>query len=1378
MRRISQILFWLGVCIVPLVAEEVSDGHDFLVLGTAYRERVLPLVERFCLDCHDAETKKGELDLERFATLEAVRQDHGVWQAVAEQVTLGEMPPKDKTQPSVEEREELLDWIERYLDAEALAGAGDPGPVVLRRLSNAEYTYTVHDLTHVSTLRPTREFPVDSAAGEGFTNTGSSLSMSPALFEKYLDAGKAIASHAVLLPDGFRFSPHTSRPDWSNAIVEEIRTFYREALQAGFIDFGYRSQVGTVDPKDSSEGRLDEAPYFEALIKYREVLLGEPGAAASLAREENLNPKYFALLARELLAEPDPGSVLINQWRSRWRAAAIGDGEALAQWVRRWKDGLWEFNPVGHLGGYVFDWQENLDPVSTQAALRLKLESGSAPNDLEAHVTVSLTAGTAGDGAVGDVVRWRHPRLVRPGKSPLHLGDVPWVWDGFLNFRQALFSQTSELLRAAFEAKPAGKVVSVQAVAAAHGLDSALLRPVLEYLGIPTSTGVAIQEYLTLPKQRVANQEAISGWGLEGQGDLSLLGNRSDATWRIPGEVPPHGIVVHPMPRRWIAAGWMSPIEGPVTIEAHVQDRHSCGNGVRWILQHRRGNREQVLRTGVVDPGQMAPIESLDEFKVSSGDLVSIVIDARDGNHACDLTEIELRLTEIGGSERHWSLGEDCADSILEGNPHADQHGHLEVWHFYTGTDEQATDPSSAIPEDSILAQWLKAENATVAGELGQRLEEFLTEGLPENVSVADRRLVETMRDPTGPLFARVDQAAFMVFASDPRPELPEDWGIDPALFDEEGNLVVSAPSSLPFRLPAALVDGAEFVVTGQLDGDGGSVQLGLSSGSSEPSEELVPGVPVVVSPGSLAEKHVLRSFADFRDLFPAAMCYARVVPIDEVVTLILYHREDEHLARLMLDEDEKRRLDRLWDELAYVSHDAFRIEVALEQILEFATQDADPRKFAPMLEPVAAGAKAFRHRLRATEPGHVDALLAFAARAYRRPLTPEEEHGLRAFYHSLRQEALDHEAAFRLTLARIFAAPAFLYRAEEPVSGVKQGPVSPWEQATRLSYFLWASTPDAELTAAAASGNLNQPDVIAAQARRLLGDARTRRLAIEFACQWLHLRDFDQFDEKNERLYPEFAGLRGAMYEEAIRFFTDLMQNNGSILSILEADHTFVNADLRAFYGLPEKPSSTTETWYRVESLRSHGRGGILGMAATLAKPSGASRTSPILRGNWVAETLLGERLPDPPAGVPQLPEAVPQGLSERAMIERHSSDPACAKCHDRIDPYGFALESFDTIGRARNDKALDTRTRLPDGTEIEGLAGLRQYLVGDRREAFVRQFCRKLLGYALGRGVSLSDRPLLDEMMIKLEASDYRFHTAVECIVRSRQFREIRGR
>jgi len=240
------------------------------------------------------------------------------------------------------------------------------------------------------------------------------------------------------------------------------------------------------------------------------------------------------------------------------------------------------------------------------------------------------------------------------------------------------------------------------------------------------------------------------------------------------------------------------------------------------------------------------------------------------------------------------------------------------------------------------------------------------------------------------------------------------------------------------------------------------------------------------------------------------------------------------------------------------------------------------------------------------------------------------------------------------------------------------------------------------------------------------------------------------------------------------------LFQNDGSLLDILDADYTFLNEQLAKVYGIPGVEG---DAWRRVDGVKRFSRGGILAQATTLAKQSGASRTSPILRGNWISEALLGERLPRPPKDVPRLPDEVSaDGLSVRQLVEQHSSNPKCAVCHERIDPFGFALENFDAIGRWRakdaGDRPIDTRVKSLDGAEFDGLAGLRGYLLGVRREAFLRQYCRKLLGYALGRAVQLSDEPLLDEIQAELKAKDYHMLVPLEKIVASPQFREIRGR
>ena len=368
-----------------------------------------------------------------------------------------------------------------------------------------------------------------------------------------------------------------------------------------------------------------------------------------------------------------------------------------------------------------------------------------------------------------------------------------------------------------------------------------------------------------------------------------------------------------------------------------------------------------------------------------------------------------------------------------------------------------------------------------------------------------------------------------------------------------------------------------------------------------------------------------------------------------------------------------------------------------------------------------------------------------------------------------------------RSLLARVLVSPNFLYRIEQPPAGVKPQPVSGWELAGRLSYFLWSSTPDDELFRLAATGSIRDPEVLVRQAGRMLGDDRTRALAVEFAAQWLGFREFDQDQGKNERLFPTFARRRADMYEESVRFFEELFSRDGSVIDMLDADYTYLNQELADHYGIPDVSGSG---WRRVQGIKRYQRGGLLGMGSMLSKQSGASRTSPVLRGNWIFETLLGNHLPKPPPNVPELPEDErhTQGLTVRQMVERHRSLPGCASCHDKIDPLGLALEGFDPIGRRRTrdlaGRPVDAGVRLQPGIEFQDLSGLRTYLLEQRREEFLANFCRKLLGYALGRSVEVSDEKLLAEVLQALERADFRFSAAVATIVRSPQFLHQRGR
>jgi hypothetical protein len=262
------------------------------------------------------------------------------------------------------------------------------------------------------------------------------------------------------------------------------------------------------------------------------------------------------------------------------------------------------------------------------------------------------------------------------------------------------------------------------------------------------------------------------------------------------------------------------------------------------------------------------------------------------------------------------------------------------------------------------------------------------------------------------------------------------------------------------------------------------------------------------------------------------------------------------------------------------------------------------------------------------------------------------------------------------------------LFRIETASKGKEPTPVSDWELATRLSYFLWSSMPDDELRQLAAAGKLRDPKILAEQTQRMLKDVRTRSLAIEFGTQWIHVRGFDELKEKNETLFPTFdAKLRQAIYEESILFFQDLFQGDRPAIAILDADYTFLNEPLAKHYGIPGVKGLE---WRKVDGVRKYGRGGVLGLASVQAKQSGASRTSPVLRGNWVVETLLGEKLPRPPANVPILPDQDgTDKLTTRQMVEKHVSNASCATCHVRIDPFGFAFEKFDAIGRPREKES-----------------------------------------------------------------------------------------
>jgi hypothetical protein len=1370
-------VLWLAVPVSGTADEHVS----FEKLGAEFLREIRPILTESCMKCHSTDEQKGTLDLEQFARIDDVRHSTKTWLKVAEMLDNGEMPPKDAPQPAAERRKRLRGWVADYLKAESLASAGDPGPVVLRRLNNAEYTYTLLDLTGVD-LQPAREFPADGAAGEGFTNTGNALVMSPALLSKYLDAGKKVASHAVLLSDGIRFSAGATRRDWTNELLAQIRGFYARFTASGG---GTQVNLQGIVFGTNDGGLLPVEKYLRATIQHRDSLAARSKSFADVAREDGLNAKYLQALWSTLNGnEPMP---VLDRFRDRWRTARAQDAPALAAEIFRWQQALWRFTSVGHIGklGGPKAWMEPASPMVDGQQLRLKM-----PEPSSGEVKLYLVVRDAGDGGEHDVVVWDKPRLVRPGRPDLLLRDVRNVADELAGLRRQAFKASARCLDAAASASAAKGRVDLDALAKKHDVEPRILAAWLDYLGIGTSgAAVKIDTPLKARIENSAGYDFIKGWGSP---DLPIVvANSSSQLVRIPGNMAPHSVAVHPTPALKVGAGWRSPTTTVLQIAGQVQHAHpECGNGVTWSLELRRGAVRQKLAGGSAQGGTALPVGPIKDVAVQPGDLVSLMIGARGGNHSCDLTAIDLTLSDGG---RSWNLAREVSPDILAGNPHADSFGNAGVWNLYSEP-EKGDSSDAIIPAGSLLAKWQSSGSDQEKRRLARAIEGLLTNGQPAGSGGPDRLLYDQLNSLRGPLvssFRVTGTAGASVVGPDRATSSSAAIGLDPRLFGTQSggpkidaaSIAVAAPSTLEIRLPADLAAGCELVAEGALEGAHaaeGSVQLQLLASPPGDTQAVSPDLPVVAAGGSNARRRFEAAFETIRQIFPPALCYTKIVPVDEVITLTLFYREDDLLRRLMLDQAQTAELDRLWAELRYVSQDALTLVDAFQQLLEYASQDADPKVFEPMRQPIADRAKALRGQLVASEPRHLSAVITLAGRAYRRPLSASETSELGGLYHRLRGEGISHDEAIRLVIARVLVSAAFLYRLEKPAPGVKAAPVDGWELASRLSYFLWSSMPDDELRGLAASGTLGRTEVLAAQARRLSKDPRIRRLATEFACQWLHIYDFESLDEKSERHFPTFAKLRGAMHEEVVRGFTDLFQNDGSVLSVFDCDYTFLNEDMAKHYEIPGVAGSQ---WRRVDGVRKYGRGGILGLAATLAQQSGASRTSPILRGNWVSEVLLGERLPRPPKNVPVLPddEAATRGLTVRQLVEKHTSDPRCATCHVRIDPLGYALEAYDAIGRHRQrdlgDRPIDTRSHLRDGTEFEGLDGLRQYLVTTRRDAVIRQFCRKFLGYALGRGIQLSDLPLLEEMERALTKNDYRFSAALESVVASRQFREIRG-
>ncbi|MBX3733582.1 MAG: DUF1592 domain-containing protein [Verrucomicrobiae bacterium] len=404
--------------------------------------------------------------------------------------------------------------------------------------------------------------------------------------------------------------------------------------------------------------------------------------------------------------------------------------------------------------------------------------------------------------------------------------------------------------------------------------------------------------------------------------------------------------------------------------------------------------------------------------------------------------------------------------------------------------------------------------------------------------------------------------------------------------------------------------------------------------------------------------------------------------------------------------------------------------------------------------------------------------LAAFGRRAFRRPVTADEVERWVGLYADARASGLSFDLATRAACKAILVSPHFLFRIEREQPGDTPWRLSDLEVASRLSYFLWSAPPDEPLLSLAEQGRLSDPAVHEAQVRRMLRDPRSAALAEQFTSQWLGTRTLHTTAQPDRGRFPEFSeSLRDAMAAEPVAFVAALIRGNGSLRDLLDADYTFANAELARLYGIN---GVNSEALVRV-SLPDRTRGGITGMAAVLTQTSYPLRTSPVLRGKWILEEVLGTPPPPPPPLVATLPadDRVREGLTFRQRLEAHRDKPNCASCHARLDPIGFALENFDPIGRWRNEvdgAPVDAGGVLPGGESVEGPVQLKEALLA-RKPLFLRHVAEKLLGYALGRGLEYYDIPTVKELVRATAADGDRLNTLILEITRSYPFLYRRG-
>ena len=1272
-------------CAVTLIAWltlTVAEAKCADDLAHSFAKQIQPLLVKTCGDCHRKKPTDNDLDLTSFGSAQAIIAKPKILSDVAERLRLGDMPPKDAPQPTPAEREQLLGWITAALDAEAAARAGDPGPVTLRRLSNSEYDNAIRDLTGVD-MRPTRvrEFPTDSVGGEGFANVGDAMPVTPELVERFHQTARDVAARAVLLPGGFRFSPSTERPDWTEEALKPLRSFH--ARYAG------------------PNGEPPLAAHLAATLKHRDRLTrGGAADIAAVAAEEKLNATYLAALWAGLngkSASPAEDIAQTKQWSEK---AALAEAEkqrrqTALQSAKKAIESQWASSKrvlaeskVAEGGSVPFDRKVSVQRGELLLLTVLPNENHGADSTL-VEWTIRETAGDQRTWSVSDMV----PNLLKGN---------PWS-----DKHEARWS-------------------------------------FLETTSTPA--------FLTERRDSIAGRPELKSWSIGPE--PSVFVNSAAEPVQVWTKLPARSFFVHPGPKRPVAVAWTSPIAGEFVVAGRVADAHPAGlDGVSFELSH----------VAASDLGQaLADLGSASMILPDAGlppDMLALVQE-KWREATTDPAPVLAAIKAMQDQLFQGNYGKNAALAVGNGFPAWEDVRRVVARERVQGAAREPLFRMVALPAQ------------------------------PDTFVIWDRLRLEGGDEPPlvfaehPELGAAIEQASGLRFGQHPqgRP-MPKS-----ALVTAAGAEIVIDLKKLPAELQRALTLPRFLRADVSLDEaspETASVQAFLIAATggggnlAEPVAKAEVGDPraaQIMHPRVAAER--ARPAAEFRALFPPAVLFQPIIPRDAQGSVFLYRREDEPLRRLLLDEAGRAELDRLWSELEFVSEQALATPIAYEGLVQYYRKPNDGARIMffyiqEFEDQIKREETAFLGAQVAAEPRHLEALLALAARAWRRPLSPDEREAILVSYRADREDGVKHDPAFRAALARVLSSPWFLYRVEKPAPGPHWQPVSGDELATRLSFLLWDSIPDDELRANAAK--LHEPAVMEEQLRRMLKDGRMRGMAEEFGARWLGVRDFVANHGRSLKHFPEFTtDLRDALAEEPVRFFEDLLVNDRPVADVIAADAVVINDVLAKHYGIP---GVTGPQWRRVEKVSAYGRGGFLGFGAVIAKQSAAARTSPIKRGAWLVQ-VLGERLPKVPPDVPPLPETPPAGLSVREITERHRADPKCAGCHVRIDPYGMTLERFDAIGRLRPASELkpgDTKGTLRDGTEIDDIAGLRNHFAGPRREDVLRTLARKLTGYALGRTVMTSDRKLVDEVT-RTMTSGGRWSDALLVIVRSEQFRCIR--